>query len=111
MREVRFQRALLGRYLNATPGLAWNKPAPRKLRLYPHSECDVPLDPPLVSAHLAAGKWVHAHNVKTFGFLTCSRLLSGFPLAFVFRLTLEWLSRSSLWLAFSAYSSRPRFQP
>src|SRR5664279_4911734 len=35
------------------------------------------------------GKRSNAHNVKTLGFLTCSRLSSGFPLAFVLHPTLE----------------------
>jgi hypothetical protein len=37
----------------------------------------------------AVGKRAIAHNVKTYGFLTYSRLSSGFPLAFVLRPTLE----------------------
>ena len=37
----------------------------------------------------AVGKRAIAPNVKTFGILTCSRLSSGFPLAFVLHSTLE----------------------
>jgi hypothetical protein len=111
MREVQFQRAIFGRYLNTTPMLAWKKLTPLEASAYLHSECNVPLRIGRCLTHLRGGEASYCTNMKSFGFLTCSRLSSGFPLAFVLRPILEWLSRSWLWTAFSAYSSCLRFQP
>jgi hypothetical protein len=61
-----------------------------KLRHYLDSECDVLLRiGRWLARTFAVGKRAIAPNVKTFVFLTCSRLSSGFPLAFVLRPTLE----------------------